>query len=343
MNLTGESPNLDLLRTLAVTCVVVFHLLLFFWKTNLGLLWFIGHWGVLLFFVHTSLVLMLSLERQQQTMPEANLFWPFYLRRLFRLYPLSILTVVAIAIFRWPVAHLAMGQFTSVHLGVPGLIANLFLVQNDTRYDSIVAPLWSLPYEMQMYLVFPALFLLVRASRTVLPVLAIWMGAFAAAYASHHVLHGDHPNLLMFAPCFLAGIVAYKVSKRTKLQLPFWGWPVTLAVVTFAYLSSPRQVRGWVCCLVVGLAIPLFAEMQHLWLRKACHVIARYSYGVYLAHFVCIWFAFADLPKLPLPERWLIFIVVGAVVPVILYHFVEAPMISVGHRLVRRLVPNHSH
>src|SRR5690242_15749179 len=77
MNAASDSPNLDLLRTLAVLYVVIFHLLLFFEKTNLGLLWSIGHWGVLLFFVHTSLVLMFSLERQEMRLPNSNIFGQF--------------------------------------------------------------------------------------------------------------------------------------------------------------------------------------------------------------------------------------------------------------------------
>jgi len=52
-----DNPNLDLLRSMAVTMVVVFHLLLYFgpkfhtWDPQ-GVL---GYGGVLFFFVHTSL------------------------------------------------------------------------------------------------------------------------------------------------------------------------------------------------------------------------------------------------------------------------------------------------
>ena len=48
---------------------------------------------MLLFFVHTSLVLMYSMQRSP--LRGGALFRDFYIRRFFRIYPLSILTVLA--------------------------------------------------------------------------------------------------------------------------------------------------------------------------------------------------------------------------------------------------------
>jgi peptidoglycan/LPS O-acetylase OafA/YrhL len=90
---TANSRNLDLLRSFAVILVVGFHLAKFFnWQsatlrvTDFGLL------GVMLFFVHTTLVLMFSLERQSAG-SRTSLFVPFIVRRCFRIYPLAILIV----------------------------------------------------------------------------------------------------------------------------------------------------------------------------------------------------------------------------------------------------------
>ena len=70
---SSEFRNLDLLRAVAVLCVFLAHLFLFLiklqyvslahhpelWDIFLNL---VGHLGVLFFFVHTALVLMLSLD-----------------------------------------------------------------------------------------------------------------------------------------------------------------------------------------------------------------------------------------------------------------------------------------
>ena len=88
------SANLDVLRAIAVVLVFAQHLAkrnyveTFAWMPTAS--W--GLFGVLLFFVHTCLVLMYSMERSHLT------GWPllknFITRRVFRIYPLSILAVL---------------------------------------------------------------------------------------------------------------------------------------------------------------------------------------------------------------------------------------------------------
>src|SRR5512146_1173960 len=78
-----ELANLDLLRTVAVALVFFSHL---FMTLKIRFMGELGHLGVLLFFVHTSFVLMMSMERLGLRGP--RLFWVFMIRRAFRIYPL---------------------------------------------------------------------------------------------------------------------------------------------------------------------------------------------------------------------------------------------------------------
>src|SRR2546422_2702571 len=93
---SSESANLDVLRAMAVFIVLVTHLLqvLFPYSYALSLFRALGRFGVLIFFVHTSLVLMMSMERLN--LSGKTLFAGFYVRRAFRIYPLSIATVVIV-------------------------------------------------------------------------------------------------------------------------------------------------------------------------------------------------------------------------------------------------------
>src|SRR5580698_5913169 len=83
---TGKDlPNLDLLRSVAVVTVLVAHVYGALNVRHYGP--FYGAFGVGLFFVHTVLVLMWSLERRPQVLD-------FYVRRVARIYPLAIVVVL---------------------------------------------------------------------------------------------------------------------------------------------------------------------------------------------------------------------------------------------------------
>src|SRR2546428_4029591 len=99
-------------------------------------------------------------------------------RRVFRVYPLSISVVLAVFLLGLPVAGPPWAMHP-LHLTAQGLLANVLLLQNVTMSGSVVIPLWSLPYEIQMYLVLPAIFLLVRrfpSWRWVMALLAVSAG-----------------------------------------------------------------------------------------------------------------------------------------------------------------------
>ena len=97
-----ESRNLDLLRSVVVLLVLVDHL---FMAAGLAdrypVVYDMGRLGVLMFFVHTSLVLMLSLERSEDR-NSGDLFRGFYIRWAFRIYPLSIACVLLACAFGVP-------------------------------------------------------------------------------------------------------------------------------------------------------------------------------------------------------------------------------------------------
>ncbi|HYX52401.1 MAG TPA: acyltransferase, partial [Candidatus Limnocylindrales bacterium] len=194
----ADSANLDYLRTNAVLLVMFFHLLIFFGKTQVGRFSIrpMGILGVFLFFVHTSLVLMLSLERQQAKLGNRRLWSAFMVRRIFRVYPLSILAVSVIFFARLPLGHLEPGRLMITPMGIKGLLSNLLLVQNITDTGSVLGPLWSLPYEMQMYVFLPALFLLARKLKSIRGLVLLWLATVCVALV--HARFGHMPDLVRY-------------------------------------------------------------------------------------------------------------------------------------------------
>src|SRR5258708_17236985 len=129
----GVSANLDFLRSAAVLLVLAQHLgrRLHDDPSNWLPTSYLGLFGVLLFFVHASLVLMYSMERSG--LQGRALLKDFYIRRIFRIYPLSILAIVAALALHLD-SNSNMNGVASLSYGpLPGwkaILAQLLLVQN---------------------------------------------------------------------------------------------------------------------------------------------------------------------------------------------------------------------
>jgi len=342
-----ESRNLDFLRSVAVLLVLVDHL---FMAAGLAdrfpVVWDMGRLGVLMFFVHTSLVLMFSLERSERG-DTGSLFRGFYIRRAFRIYPLSIICVLLACIFAMPQTPGAAPAARSASQ----ILANLLLVQNVAGRPNVISPLWSLPLEIQMYFVLPFLYLVAKRYGTT----AILKIGCAAALiglpfdwaVSMHVVRGlDRLDILYFAPCFIAGVMSYRLSKSRVLAISSWLWPAAVAVIVAIYLSwqtlLPNSTnhypayRAWFVCWMLGALIPQFREMRLPWLRIASHYVAKYSYGIYLGQVAALWIGFTFWPHTDSALRWIVSILLVAGFAVAGYHAIEHPGILLGKLVVDR-------
>lgn len=329
----SESSNLDFLRAIAVLSVYVFHLLYTLGLSHVPTLdvkadwgWLLGRFGVLVFFVHTSLVLMMSLERMESS--NRPLFSGFYIRRFFRIYPLSMAVVAIVVIFHLP---------RSPHVGWsdPGwstILANFLLCTNLLHKANIVSVLWSLPLEVQMYVLLPFVFLIGK-KYGMRGIGVLWLGAVIATYTKL--------NLTASIPCFMAGVISYFAGFGfVRRRLPFIGWALTIAAaagIFLAFGSAFRSEVAWLICLIIGLGAPLFAELEFQPLRKMSAQIARYSYGIYLTHTYALWTAFIVMKNQPLVVRCVVLVALSLGLPVLFYWFLESPMIALGGRLANRL------
>jgi peptidoglycan/LPS O-acetylase OafA/YrhL len=148
---------------------------------------------------------------------------------------------VLVELFRIPVGHLRGRQFFFVNLHATGILSNIFLLQDLTHTESAIAPLWSLPYEMRMYLLLPLIYLLARKWRSPLPVAVLWILAVIAGSGSRYVEKLGFPDRFIFAPRFMAGALAYQASSLRRLNLPAALWPIALALMTLFYFATRHQ------------------------------------------------------------------------------------------------------
>jgi peptidoglycan/LPS O-acetylase OafA/YrhL len=206
--------NLDILRAVAVLGVFVAHL-----ELSLP----INHsstrdWGrlgtesVIIFFLHTSLVLAMSMGRLSK---EPKWIWRFYVRRIFRLYPLSMLFVLVAFVVRK-----GLVPATAFNIG-----SNLLLIQNFTLTPSFPGHLWSLAFEIDMYLLLPLVAVFLACARPNLRLALLYAATVIVAVSMKYYFGRNH--ILGFAPCFLGGFIA--LHTRPKVQLPWWIWPFLVA------------------------------------------------------------------------------------------------------------------
>jgi peptidoglycan/LPS O-acetylase OafA/YrhL len=326
------NKNLDFLRALAVLLTVLGHVDAFFGvPAHLWLIdpYCIGRMGVLLFFVHTSLVLMQSLERESNASH-------FLIRRIFRIYPLAMVAIIAIVAFHIPQARIQPHHFVGWNADAMDVFANMFLVQDFSSRVSILGPTWSLTYEMLMYLLLPFIYVLIRSKNRAIPL--YFAGIIASVLIRQSpVVCGYSPLFCFwyFMPCFLPGVVAYQLLKTKQSKLPAYCWPIALITVCLMYtLMRKADYSVYAFCGLIGLLIPRFEQIKSRVLTYASHSIAKYSYGVYLAHFAAIYLAFEVGSRLPIAIQIVAFIGLLVSIPMFLYHVIEAPMISIGKNLV---------
>lgn len=340
--------NLDVLRAVAVLMVLTDHVISAAgvhvargWNWN----WALGRFGVLLFFVHTALVLMSSLERSGQ---DSGWVRRFYVRRAFRIYPLAMLAVVIVTALHLPPRVTWDGSDMSrAFPGFRVVCANLALVQNLVNAPNVLGVLWSLPLEVQMYVALPACYLITQIRPTRF---ALFIGAvvlLGLAFVSP--LGGAVPGLwrlsiLGFAPCFCGGLVAYHLLRTGARPLaPSAAFPFVLAgaagLFVLLHPDASHLAAGWLPCLALGAALPWIAELPASWITRVAHLVAKYSYGIYLAHVPLLWYWVRHVSGLGGVERWVAFALSCAVVPVALYHAVEAPLIRCGTAVARSMSP----
>lgn len=319
----AESPNLDLLRALAVGFVVLSHIPHFVsWVPAGYSMDSLGHLGVGIFFVHTTLVLLMSLERSGAGTG------PFLVRRAFRIFPLSMSIVLLIAGLQW--------------MGGPvdgaAVLSNLLLLQHVTGHKSIPDPLWTLPYEVLMYLFLPAVYAITRLARATLRVWLLYSACLAVALFAWAYLR-EFP-FLGFVPCFLPGAIAFVAGRSAQPDLPPWvlGAVVVafaLAIPTLAAAGAPEVPLLWVMCLALGLVIPRCRAVTNRATARVAHTVATYSYGIYLTHVLALGLAFPSPGATTLPQ-WVILAVMLPALAMVVYHWIEKPGIRLGVRLARR-------
>jgi peptidoglycan/LPS O-acetylase OafA/YrhL len=246
----------------------------------------------------------------------------------------------------------------SVHIGYPAppyhrpddgtIVSNMLLIQNLVAKGNVNGVLWTLPIEVQMYVALPLCFLIARKSALAVLLLAVAGMLGALAWRAELPIPGLwRLTMLVYVPCFMGGVLAYALLRRSPT-------PRLSAGITFlavgALMAAFFAVRShyesfapqWAFCLALGVIISHGREIASSVFSRAAHVIAKYSYGIYLLHLPALWIALVAFGGAPHLVQWLIFAVLIVLLPWGAFHLIEHPGIVLAQRILHQRVPQQT-
>ena len=340
-----HQPGLDGLRGLAVVLVVLFHADLD-WMSG-------GFLGVSIFFTLSGFLItsLLLAEREGTGGVDLRAFWS---RRLRRLAPASLITIVTVvSLSSWLSTTAEAGRLRGDAVSAALYVSNWRFVAADYSYaDLFSAPsplvhIWSLSIEEQLYVVLPLLVFGAIALRWSSRRLAIALFVVAVASTivgvavsgTDRVYYGTDTRA---AELFLGAILACvgverftsKAGGRLRRSVSLIAPMALVTVIALAVVSDPRS--GWIeagglpafallsVVLVVGsiAAGPLRTALSWGPLRA----IGRVSYGVYLYHWPIL--VFLTPERLGVGGWWRIAIclLLTGVLAAVSHRFLERPI-----------------
>ena len=219
---------------------------------------------------------------------------------------------------------------------------------------STFLPDWSLSLEMQFYLAFPFLYLLMRRAGFVRVGLAVGVACFVAGIAIQKQVRFDEPSLLVFKlNYFIAGILIFRC-----LSAPGWDRRRAAEMLGALCLVSVDVRYGTDLAILPMLAAAMLGmgwletngrmpgALQWLVKSRVVTFASETSYGVYLFHGFFIsaagWMIHTNpsLQALAAPDRvlpMLAFVTCGAYATAyVLFRLVEKPCIAIGRELLDR-------
>ncbi len=245
--------NIDGLRFFAFLIVLVSHLSIFtgyearFYRPIRRLFLTHGDLGVSFFFTLSGFLITYLLFQERERSGVVSLRH-FYIRRILRIWPVYLVVLVC-GFFVFP--HLIDTPLAvSLEAPLSRLPAYLFFAGNiDLVYlghaSVIVGILWSLAVEEQFYLVWPAVFKRVRASRVPWILGTVIAASFVYRWInadSYQVIH--YMTFSVFSDLAIGCLFAYLVYFKAGVWRLFENLPRWAIVLNYALLLVCLVLRG---------------------------------------------------------------------------------------------------
>jgi peptidoglycan/LPS O-acetylase OafA/YrhL len=258
-----------------------------------------GDRGVLLFFAISGFILAQPFLRQHLQHGKAVSVKAFFKRRLTRLEPPYILSLLLYAIAQ------AIYQHRVGTLALP-LLAHIFYVHNFFALPSLNLVTWSLEVEIQFYLLAPVLGYL-YAIPSLMPRRGVMVSLIVASAVFQHHTHGvvswSLPGQLQY---FLVGFLLADIrATRTESTIKRW-WDLVSLIVWVALFAIPDEMAYLLLPLLILIAYsatfngPMTREIFSTnWIA----LTGGMCYSFYLMHMLVISIAFKLTRRFIIPSN----------------------------------------
>jgi peptidoglycan/LPS O-acetylase OafA/YrhL len=270
----------------------------------------------------------------------------FVLRRSVRLDP-PYWAVIALVLVLNLISNLVLSDRTLPFPGWPAVLAHVFYLQDILGYGDIVDVFWSLCIEMQLYLVFVLMLLLVqhfglgtrRENVTAAALLALLAAVSLAEQSGAFRLPTRTWFIEYWHEFFLGILVAWTLRGKVG---PGWFWVVAAAMAVATFLPE-ANVRAAVS-LGTGLVLYGMGRLGRLrqgWASGPLPFLGRLSYSFYLIHAVVLARLVRGMARAGYPpeEHGLLAAGLGLALSLlaayVLYRLVERPCVALSRRLKR--------
>lgn len=326
--------GLDELRGVAILLVLLSHSL-FLWQPWGARFDFLGTLGVNIFFIISGYLIYTILKKER---PSPHFFRTFYIRRIFRIWPLFLLItgmgLVAAILWHQPVMN-ALPYYLTFTMN--------FAVDRGAEYLlPFTSPMWSLAIEEQFYLFLPLLVRHLNPKRMPLFVaLLCTASALASLLLVHWLSEGN-------------GAFMYPNFKNTAVRIHYIGFGVLLAsqprlayAVIMPWLGASILFLHFSQIMEIVIALFLVWLIHHTIYKGPLirnRFLARFGflcYGLYLIHWPIV--RFIEKGLLPhfgdsiivMVVTTVIFIAVSFVAAHLSFKFFENPIQKLRTRFER--------